>query len=125
MVGRKEYYELQGFENAYLEDSYVLNVLEKENEIEFVLDVVLTENHPLFTTPRENEQYCYKRGRITFTNVIEYRSTQAFVDAHKEIDYGNIDEFFEENGNYHLSGDWGKMMINSSLPEMLLDRLDD
>lgn len=63
------YFEIYDLKNIYLEDSFVLGIKEKNNEIEFIVDFVLTENHPLYSIPKENENYCYKKGILLFKGV--------------------------------------------------------
>lgn len=117
-----KYYEWDDFKNIYLEDSFVLGIEEPENQITFKVEMVLTEDHPLYTSPREDEQYCYKKGKIIFNDVqaINWinRSFQPFTDADGSEDYGNIDLFELSSNGYHLSGDWGEVVINSLAPKI-------
>lgn len=121
-MARREYYELNEFENIYLEDSYVLGVLEKDDAIEFEVDMVLTEKHPLYEIRPGNEQYCYRKAKIIFSEVqdVEWneKRMEKFTDATGEVDYGNIDELYFENGTYYLVGDWGRVKIKSKQPEV-------
>lgn len=57
---RLNYWQFPGFENIYLEDSYVLSINDKTS-IQILLEAVLTENHSLYTQPLPEEQYCYRR----------------------------------------------------------------
>ena len=52
----------------YLEDSFVLNIKAEVNYVEFLLEVVLTENHPLYVPPSSQERYCYKKAKLRFSN---------------------------------------------------------
>jgi len=112
------YYEWNNFENTYLEDSFVLSIEEFERGLSFIVEVVLTENHPLYLSPNTGEQYCYRKGKIIFQELksVEWlnRSTQPFTDAVDSEDYGNIDTFTLASDGYHLSGDWGEVIVNSS-----------
>ncbi|MCK6265885.1 hypothetical protein KP803_21750 [Vibrio sp. ZSDE26] len=60
------YYDWEDFADIYLEDSFVLSICESSNEISFIVEAVLTENHPLYTSPKNDEQYCYQKGKIVF-----------------------------------------------------------
>lgn len=121
-----KYYEWNDFEHVYLEDSFVLGIEELEEQVIFNLAVVLVESHPLYVTPKEDEQYCYKRGRIFFHNVESVRwinkNMQPATDANGEVDFGNIDVFELTVNGYYLEGSWGEMTIKSSKP--LLTWLD-
>jgi hypothetical protein len=114
---RVEYYELPALSHIYLEDSYVLDIIESDSELRFLLDIVLTEFHPDYHPPVSGEQYCYRKGELIFeeTCAIQWlrKTRQVFRDANGEIDYGNIDVFYYEDGRYHIEGDWGSVMLSS------------
>lgn len=117
---KSNYFDIKDFENVYLEDSWVLKIKTDSDTAEFLLDVVLTENHPLYTQPKQNEQYCFKRAAINFSEVtaviwIEVNMI-AFTGAAGEIDFGNIDSFIYDGEYYNLSGDWGELKIQSGKP---------
>lgn len=118
-----KYYEWDNFKSIYLEDSFVLGVYESERQISFVVEMVLTEDHPMYSPPREDEQYCYKKGKIVFKDLkgIRWlnRNMQPFTDADESEDYGNIDSFELSSEGYHLLGDWGEVIINSSEPKVV------
>ena len=105
------YFEIDDLRNIYLEDSFVLNIAEKNSEIKYDVEFVLTENHPLYSEPLETEMHCYRKGVLLFKGVSsviwENRVDKHFVDKNDEIDYGNIDCFSFSEQNFNLSGDWG------------------
>ncbi|WP_447928949.1 hypothetical protein [Vreelandella sp. EE27] len=124
-----KYYEWEEFKYIYLEDSFVLRIEEAKNEISFTIDVVLTSEHPMYTSPKKNEQYSYKNGKLVFQGLksIKWldRSRQSFTDADGIEDYGNIDSFeLSSEGCYHLKGDWGEVVIDSNFPKLHLGNLD-
>ena len=112
------YYDWEGFADIYLEDSFVLRICESSDEITFTVEAVLTENHPLYTPPENDEQYCYKKAKIVFQDLSSVvwvnRDETPFKDVSGEEDYGNIDVFQLLNGRYRLSGDWGELEVTSS-----------
>ena len=112
------YYDWEGFADIYLEDSFVLGIYESSNEISFIVEAVLTENHPIYTPPESDEQYCYKKGKIVFQGLkcVKWisRNETPFKDVSGEEDYGNIDVFQLSNDHYFLSGDWGELEVTSS-----------
>ena len=114
------YYEIEGLETIYLEDSIVLEIRTDYGSAEFLLDVVLTENNPFYTPPKPNEQYCYKKAVLNFPMVVEViwveKSLIPFTDLSGEIDFGNIDSFSYNGNYYNLSGDWGELKIQSAKP---------
>ncbi len=117
---RLDYFNFPGFENIYLEDSYVLEIKTNSTSVEILLEAVLTEQHSLYTNPNSNEQYCYKKIVIHFPDAESViwidRKMISYTDANGEIDFGNIDEFYLENDFYRLSGDWGELKIKSGKP---------
>ena len=50
------YTEFDNFENIFLEDSFVLEIIESPNEIKFLMEVVLTKIHPMYST--QNRMKC-------------------------------------------------------------------
>jgi len=117
-----KYYEWDKFKYIYLEDSFVLEVKESEKEISFTIDAVLTEKHPMYSSPRQGEQYCYKKAKIVFKNLKNNkwleRNSISFTDADGHKDYGNIDSFELSSEGYHLLGDWGEVIICSEPPNL-------
>lgn len=115
-----QYSRFRGFEHVYLEDSFVLDIQTAPSSAEIALEIVLTENHPLYKTPPLDEQYCYRKARIYFPDAerVEWieKSMIPSTDATGNVDYGNIDEFFLANEHYHVRGDWGELDIVSSPP---------
>lgn len=123
---RINYYNLKGFENVYLEDSYVLDIESDEHSVRILLEAVLTEEHPQYTSPLPNEQYCYRKARIVFKDAEKViwtrKNMRRYTDATGEVDYGNIDTFFSDEGRYHLAGAWGELdIIDSELTFKLID----
>ncbi|WP_294043196.1 hypothetical protein [Thiolapillus sp.] len=118
-----KYYDWDSFKNIYLEDSFVLGIEESDNQMSFIVEMVLTENHPMYSSRHKDEQYCYKKGKIIFQDVKSVKwlnkNTRPFTDADDSEDYGNIDFFQLSSDGYHLSGDWGEVIIKSSPPELV------
>lgn len=118
------YFEIDDLRYVYLEDSFVLNITESDNEIEYEIEFVLTENHPLYSAPLNTEVYCYKKGVLLFRGVSsviwESRSENQFVDKNDEIDYGNIDCFTFSGQNFNLSGDWGVISFKANSVDIIL-----
>ncbi len=120
---RLNYWQFSGFENIYLEDSYVLSINAKTS-IQILLEAVLTGNHSLYTQPLPGEQYCYRRMTVNFPHPQTYdlvlNNISPIADPDGSVDYGNIDDFFSADGKYYLRGEWGELTIVSD-PPILLD----
>ena len=115
-----EYHEWNSFENTYMEDSFVLDIQESDTQLSLTVEIVLTEEHPLYKPPTETEKYCYRAGNIVFNDLVSVRwlarRMQPITDADDRIDYGNIDIFEQTSDGYHLVGDWGEIVVSSSPP---------
>lgn len=115
-----DYYNIEELENVYLEDSYVLRIKTDSNSAEFRLSVVLTENHPLYNPPKQDEYYCCKKAVLSFPAATEIIWVEVnidpAIDANGEVDFGNIDSFFYNDQYYELSGSWGELKIQSAKP---------
>lgn len=111
------YFELEQFIGLYLEDSFVLQIIETTESVSFKMEFVLTEDHPLFSPPKDGEAYCYQFGTIDFAELIKVKWVSKnekliSVDANGDNDLGNIDLFYKIGEDYFLEGDWGKVVIS-------------
>lgn len=111
------YFNIFGLQNIYLEDSFVLAINESSEEIIFLMEFVLTKEHPEYSIPSEGEQYCYRKGKLSFKccKKIKWseKSLNQFFDKNKEVDLGNIDSFSVDEDVNFLEGDWGEVEIIS------------
>jgi hypothetical protein len=114
----RDYSDYASLSGIYLEDSYVMDIVESPSELRFVLEAVLTPEHPQYHPPNVGEQYCYVDGELVFAlvNHIEWidRSFQKYKDATGTEDMGNIDSLTNADGVYSAEGDWGRVRIWSS-----------
>ncbi len=51
-----DYCDVQGFENIYLEVSYFLEIKTNSTSVEILLEAIMTEQHSLYTNPKNDEQ---------------------------------------------------------------------
>lgn len=114
------YAQIPDLQHIYLEDSYVLNVKEYESRLVFLLEAVLTEQHPQYLLPAADEYYCYRRATLVFpaTKRVIWleKHFKPYRDTSDHVDYGNIDIFYAQDDVYHLEGDWGRVVIDSNIP---------
>jgi hypothetical protein len=119
----RPYHELPGFENVYLEDSWVLGVIESPSELRLDLDMVLTEQHPRWTPPKPDEVYSHLPAALVFAKPrrVEWtrQAGRPATDASGEIDWGNIDSFVWDDSRYMLEGDWGGVIVEGDPPQLL------
>lgn len=116
MEEKKNYFNLAGFKDVFLEDSFVLEIKETSESIVFTIETILTKNHSLYEDPKPEEFYCYKKAQIQFLNLSSVdwiKKNLNFIssDANNQSDLGNIDSFYYKNKTYHLEGDWGEVEI--------------
>lgn len=121
-----DYTKFPGLSGVYLEDSYVLEIIEEPARLSFKLDAVLTPESPAYRDPKPGEQYCYAAGRLTFPALVSVhwikRTNQKFTDATGEQDLGNIDVLRRDADSYVAEGDWGEVHIHSSEPQFELEQ---
>ncbi|QTX04091.1 hypothetical protein [Agromyces archimandritae] len=115
------YEMLPGFANVYLEDSWVLGIRSRPGVLEFDLELVLTEEHPLFRPPNSDEQYCYRNARLLFQGVTDLRwgnqdASRPAIDANGSIDFGSIDCLEPHDGMYVVVGDFGRIQVSADPP---------
>ncbi|MGV9800590.1 hypothetical protein ACWDTP_21335 [Mycobacterium sp. NPDC003449] len=114
MIDYNQYPTLKGI---YLEDSYVLAIIDEPGVFAFKLEAVLTPEHPRYHNPRPGEQYCYADGYLIFRDVSRVdwleRSSSRSVDAAGDEDLGNIDGLTTDGGAFITQGDWGRVRIAS------------
>ena len=113
----RSYDTLPGFEHLYLEDSFVLGLIEGEQDLQFSMEFVLNPDHPDYSPPHKGERYCYRSGCIVFEGVKSkwwlLRVFRPFSDASGQKDYGNIDALLCGASGYFLEGDWGELRIEA------------
>lgn len=118
------YWAVPGFEDLYLEDSWVLGIRPGGGTLTISADLVLRESHPAYRAPRPGEQYCYRKGLITFDDVTALswadRGHVPATDAAGEEDLGSFDQFEVEDGSYVLAGDFGRIVLTSKPPTVAL-----
>ena len=120
---RRRYPQINGLDQIYLEDSYVLTIAESPDAVVFEMEFVLREAHPRYRGPRDGEQYCYRRGTLTFPKVRSVGWKRRTVHEGKpRDDLGNIDTLEDlGSGQFHVVGDWGEVLINGDDPCVLLE----
>ncbi|TLM80818.1 hypothetical protein [Pseudarthrobacter sp. NamE5] len=115
-----QYSECASLASVYLEDSWVLSVDAMPTTLELLVDFVLKESHPAYASPAPGEQYCYKKGRLVFSSLVELhwvdQGRRPAVDASGELDYGSFDVAQFEGQAWTLIGDFGRISFLSQAP---------
>lgn len=119
-----DYTALPGLTGVYLEDSYVLEIVEHTDHLVFRLDAVLTPEHASYRPPRPGKQYCYEFADLVLDDIVRVewvkKSVHHFTDASGQTDRGNIDSFVFDGSVYALQGDWGALCVASGPPRFAL-----
>ncbi|GAA1225947.1 hypothetical protein GCM10009676_04770 [Prauserella halophila] len=117
-------WSIPGFEDVYLEDSWVLGIYSGQGRLTFDVDVVLRESHPDYRPPVAGEQYCYGRGRLCFASVTACEWVGGCVvpaiDASDEEDLGSFDRFEVHGDRYMIEGDFGRIEVVAGPPSLEL-----
>ena len=120
----KDYADFSTLAAIYLEDSYVLDVQQRAESLSFLLEAVLTPNHPRYRTPLPGEQYCYVRARLSIVSATRVnwlcRNEVRNVDPDGEVDLGNIDSMKYNDGWYEIVGEWGHVRVRSDADPQLI-----
>lgn len=115
-----DYPNLPGLDQIYLEDSYVLDIVEQADRVIFIVDAVLTPSSPKYHQPLPGEHYSYAKGRLIFESVVYTnwikRDIKPYTDANGTVDFGNIDTLSFQGDHYYVEGDWGAVEIFSGRP---------
>lgn len=125
MNGTLPYYEaVEDLRNVYLEDSFVLGIHETADSLFFDLDVVLTDDHPLYRPPPEDLRYCYRTARLVFSGDIQVTWVERNLEARNfdgmgNVDLGEIDGFECGPDGYYLDGEWGAVKVAAQKVELV------
>ncbi len=116
---RLNYWHFPGFENVYLEDSYVLGIKAQGSVVEILIEAVLTENHPLYAHPLPGEQYCYRKMNVKFPHPQTYnlvlQKIRSIPGIDGSVDWGNVDEFYRDEGKYYMRGEWAGLFHSNKI----------
>ncbi|CAB4576951.1 MAG: hypothetical protein ACK5CE_16965 [Actinomycetes bacterium] len=107
-------------QHVYLPDSWVLAVETDATRVCFVLEAVLTPEHPrYYSPPKSGEQYAYARMRWCLRGEVHWNDgpnlDRPATDATGGVDFGNIYAWFEESGVDHIEGEWGAVTVRNAL----------
>ena len=111
-----EYFEiLPSLRDINLEDSWVLSILDTENETVIAIEAVLSKKHPLYECPATGMARCYRNAILKFERIEERRwlrrSERPNIGPEGEVDYGNIDFIKKIDKVWSLGGEWGDLEI--------------
>ena len=112
----RSYIENELLKHYIWEDSFLLDIVEDNGNICFVVEAALRTSHPLYHAPYPGEIHCYREIKLVYKNaniVWEEKNFIPIYDASNSYDYGNIDQLLYDNNRYLLSGEWGKVIITA------------
>jgi hypothetical protein len=83
--------------------------------VTFILDAVLTPQHPDYHPPNAGVHHCYRAAELVLEDLTKIawlrRSNTVFIDAAGDRDMGNIDIFAVHDESVVLEGDWGRVQL--------------
>lgn len=107
-------------EHVDLGESWVLGIETESNRVCFLLDAVLTRDHPRFYwPPKPNEVNALARLRWCLAGEVHWNDgpnlDRPTVDPDGSSDYGQVDVFLasEDMRNFALEGDWGSVVVSN------------
>lgn len=119
----RDYSEVPALSSVYLEDSYVVGIHVGLDRLAFVLEAVLTEEHPQYRSPAPGEHYCYVSASLVIRSLTKLRwisvNRCVFTDAAGQRDRGNIGSLKWENDRWRAVGDWEEFLIVTGAPPTL------
>ena len=104
--------------HVFLPDSWVLSVETTDETVCFVVEAVLEAEHERFYwPPKAGEQHAYALLRWSLRGDVWWNDgpnlDNPATDASGEIDFGNIDSWWQEGDVEHLEGGWGSVAIRN------------
>lgn len=89
VIAMSGYWSIPGFEDLYLEDSWVLDITARPGVLEVVVDLVLRESHLSYKPPLTGER-----------------------------DHGSVDTLTATDDGYMVEGDFGHIGVASARPSV-------
>ena len=106
------YTEIDTLSHVYLEDSFVLEIVDGPGVLAFRVEAVLTPGRPRYRPAPPGEQHCYADAWLTFSDVLEVRWIRRVdvvsYDATGESELGNIDYLRLADGRRPMAG-WRRL----------------
>ncbi|WP_406458436.1 hypothetical protein OG782_36190 [Streptomyces sp. NBC_00876] len=123
---RDNYPNLPGFEFVRLEDSYVLDITIHPGVLSVRLDLMLLPGHPEYGAPFPGDRACFRQATLAFSHIRDLHWTdqgvvKPAVDASGTLDFGSVDSLTRDDDNYEVQGDWGTILLKSSIPSLSID----
>jgi hypothetical protein len=117
-----DYREIPILRNFVLEESYVLDVLERPAVVDIKMDLVFAKEHPQLLPARPGEWAYCREGVIRFLGVYEFSwtdRTEPARDSDGSTSWNGIDTFVRNDHDYSLAGDFGQMRISAEDIELV------
>lgn len=111
--------EMPEFSEIDLSESYVLGWNISHDSVEFQVEAVLCQGHPMYHEPKPNEWACFHPGQLVFREVQslvglpDQSKVRPSIDASGEHDYGHIDTLSRVGNEFWLSGDFGDVTFTA------------
>jgi len=105
------------FRDILLTETYVFDVEVHPGRATFTVDFVLATTHPLYAGAAPGEAFDYRRGRITFDDVLAFRWESAggrlTVDPDGSSDWDTFDRVEWDGLRWDLRGQFGSITLTA------------
>ena len=113
---KKPYFEaIPALRDVDLENSWLIDFTESATSIRMTIEAVLSKRHPLYHPPVDGEALCYRDAVLVFDGITSTAwSNKVFAKntgPGGEVDYGNIDSFYQDEDGWCIGGEWGRLRV--------------
>ncbi len=113
------------FSAIALDHSYVLSWHIEQETLVVDVDVLLTEEHPFFETPRPSEKQCIRPAVIEFPYCekveTEEKDVSGLASIVASLSLGKISNLSRlEDGRYEIEGEFGRVAVTAERPILRL-----
>ena len=100
--------------------SYILGVIYDDESLTLEMDFNLCDAHPRYQAP-ENEEGCYRKGFIKFSDFEDFRLRKAKVEDGRATDYSDIYTATIEGNYAYISSGWGEIELTAGSIQIAVD----
>ncbi len=117
---------LREFKAVNLTESYILSWEIRTGSLLIDVDLALHPTHPLFEKPRPAEKACFRPAYIEFPHCVSITrgssaTGETLQNMTQQLNGGQIIDFCRSGeGQYEITGDFGRIAISSERPMVRL-----
>jgi hypothetical protein len=103
------------------ERSYVLGVIYDDDSLTLELDFNLTDEHPAYKSPAQDEEGCFRGGYIRFADIDDLQIDKSRPSEDGEQDYSVIYSASDSGNQFSISCGWGEIKVTARSVRVALD----